>query len=633
VPYDSGFARPGISRGSTESHRPDMWLAYNRQLRVPSLEMNEMPTVRFLKARRYELLGVVLFLLLASALVITTTSLHRADGGHRVSMVMEDETHAATMRHDALSSAIRSAVSDILFLRELNELAAFLSNPSELASDALAKELVSFTRTRDIYDQIRVLSLDGMEIVRVDRGDGSPYVIAESKLQYKGDRGYFQEMLALRSDTVYISQLDLNIENGDVEQPLKPMLRFGVRLGTYESPQGYLVLNMLGATLLDAYEAAHPNAFSEAYLLKGSGYWLRGPTRELEWGFVVPSRADEGFQFSFPEEWKKIRSERVGQFETEKGLFTFDIVVPSEVTGISVGAPGDSVPAGGSAGADSSFPPYEWRSVSVVPPTILHAIRSAGVARVVGWNVVGVLALAIGAFLLTQRLRIRAAAHARANREKELLATTLEKYMHKEIRDRLLADPSRHARLGGESQDVAVLFADIRGFTRFTETNDPEYVVSVLNRTLTELAVPLRIFDGILDKYIGDGFLAFFESKPDAADAAQRAIDAARMMQTAFRNLWHDAPSSDLRELGLGIGISTGRVVVGNVGSEKSMDYTVVGDAVNIAARLEGMAKPGETLLCGAVRSRLQSDPHVALARRSGKLRGRGEPLDIYKLV
>lgn len=100
-----------------------------------------------------------------------------------------------------------------------------------------------------------------------------------------------------------------------------------------------------------------------------------------------------------------------------------------------------------------------------------------------------------------------------------------------------------------------------------------------------------------------------------------------------FRNLWYDASRSDLRELGLGIGISAGRVVVGNIGSEGSMDYTVVGDAVNVASRLEGMAKSGEVLLCGAVRSRLQTDSSVELVHKEGRVRGRGRALEIYRLI
>ena len=596
--------------------------------------MSRLPSVGFLKAWRHELLSLGLFLLTAGGLIATTTLLQRSDGSHRVSMLMDDEVHAATMRHDALSSAIQSAVSDILFLRELNALSVLVADPSESAAhDALASELVAFARARDFYEQLRVLSRDGTEVVRIDRVDGSPHAATSGDLRSQGDRDYFRELTAAPSGSVHVSRLDLDIGGGDSDRSLGSVLRFGVRLGTEENPPAYLVTDIQGTALLEAYEAAHPNGSSDAYLLDNDGYWLRGPSRDVEWGFVLRDRSKEGFQFSYPTEWGMFLRERAGQFETENGLFTFDTVVPALLASSFAADLGSPTPGEGATSLDAGGSSAAWLSVSVVSPVALRALRRSGFAQVWGWNVVGILVLAFGSHTLARWLRARGELLEQTSQEREVLASTLEKYMHSEIRERILANPSQHARLGGEAQDVVVLFADIRGFTRFTEANDPEYVVSVLNRTLTELSVPLRVFDGILDKYVGDGFLVFFEAKPGSEDAAPRAVDAARMMQKAFRNLWHDAPTSDLRELGLGIGVSAGRVVVGNIGSEKSMDYTVVGDAVNVASRLEGMAKPGEILLCGAVRSRLQADDSVDLVHAAGRVRGRGKALEIYRLV
>jgi adenylate cyclase len=170
-----------------------------------------------------------------------------------------------------------------------------------------------------------------------------------------------------------------------------------------------------------------------------------------------------------------------------------------------------------------------------------------------------------------------------------------------------------------------------RGFTGFRAQQDPKEVVAVLNRTLTELVVPLRVHRGNLDKYIDDRFLALFEPEHGEADAAQRAVDAAVVMLQAFANLWANAPSPALRKLGLGIGISVGRVIVGNVGTSDAMNYTVIGDAVNVAARLQGLAKAGEILMSNRVQAFLE-DTHVVDHSGLTKLRGRQEPIDIYRL-
>ena len=594
--------------------------------------MSETWGRRLLRAKRFEIIGLIVLLLTAGGLVITTTLLHRTDVAHRVSMAMDDEAHAAIMRHDVLFSAIGSSVSDLLFLRDLNEVAAFIADPSGAKLEPLVRELQLFVKTRDAYDQISVLSREGMELVRVDRRAGSPTAAASGELQDKSDRKYYQGLRSARSGSLYVSRLDANAESGDVEDSTKPILRFGVSLGRAEAPQAYLVVSMLGAVLLDAYAAAHRNDFSRAYLLDDNGDWIRGPEPGLAWGESLPDRGSGGFRFAYPEAWDRFESEQVRQFETDRGLFTFDTIAPESLAESFAADLGFPRPSDDDSVVASDRSVDRWLAVSVVSSETLGSMRSAGIGQLVGWNVLGFLTLGTASAALARGLRRRAELIERTEQQREALASTLGRYMHKEIRDRVLRDPSRHARLGGEAQDVAVLFADIRGFTRFTETNDPEYVVSVLNRTLTELSVPLRAVDGILDKFIGDGFLAFFETRPNADAAAQRAVMAARMMQQAFRNLWSHAESKDLRDLGLGIGISAGRVVVGNVGSEESMDYTVVGDAVNVASRLEGMAKHGEVLLCGTVQSRLQADAPVELLHKAGRVRGRGRELEIYRL-
>jgi len=202
--------------------------------------------------------------------------------------------------------------------------------------------------------------------------------------------------------------------------------------------------------------------------------------------------------------------------------------------------------------------------------------------------------------------------------------------MAPEVLQRLVDDSGHHATLGGESQDVTMLFADIRGFTRFAERHEPEAVVAILNQALSELIKPLRSYGGILDKYIGDGFLAFFEPAPDLSSAARAAVEAARMMQRSFRDLWQQSPDDELRSLGLGIGISSGRVVVGNVGSEDAMDYTVIGDAVNVAARLQSLAEDGEILVSQSTYEMLAELPGTEILTMI-RLRGREALLNVAR--
>jgi len=343
---------------------------------------------------------------------------------------------------------------------------------------------------------------------------------------------------------------------------------------------------------------------------------------------MLPGGEGNSLSERFPEEWALIASSEAGQFETPNGLFTYTTLVPYEAAGVALCE---------FTGSDITSQPPEtlnydvWKNVSWVPSQILRSVRLSGALQLAGWNAFGMIFLGAGSWVFARWLAMRGDAHQKTRTENTLLESTLQRYMSKEVCHRLLNDPQHHSQLGGDAQDVAVLFADIRGFTGFAEHRDPKDVVAVLNRTLTELVVPLRVYHGILDKYIGDGFLAFFEPTSDITDAAQRAVDSALVMQRAFANLWSHAPSSALRALGLGIGISVGRVIVGNVGAKEAMDYTVIGDAVNVAARLQGLARPGEILISDRVQA-LLNDSHRAEHSGLTKLKGRQEPIDVYRL-
>jgi class 3 adenylate cyclase len=156
-------------------------------------------------------------------------------------------------------------------------------------------------------------------------------------------------------------------------------------------------------------------------------------------------------------------------------------------------------------------------------------------------------------------------------------------------------------------------------------------VVAALNRALSELTSPVLGHRGILDKYMGDGLLAFFEPDSAPADAARRAVAAAREMQTAFARLRRETALETLGDLGLGIGISIGQVIVGNIGSEEVMNYTIVGDTVNVAARLQTAAEAGQILLTEAVYELVREDLS-AMPVQSLTLKGRRQTVNVYQL-
>jgi class 3 adenylate cyclase len=180
-----------------------------------------------------------------------------------------------------------------------------------------------------------------------------------------------------------------------------------------------------------------------------------------------------------------------------------------------------------------------------------------------------------------------------------LLRQVLDGYVSEDVVDVLLTDPERYLKLGGEARRVTVLFADIRGFTRFTEEHSAPEVVETLNRVFRALSHVVFAHRGTFDKYLGDGLMAFYGAPVPGDDDAQRAVETAVEMQQRFRDLRAEAGPA-MHSLGLGVGIHSGEAIVGNIGSDRVMDYTVVGDTVNVAKRLQETAHAGQTLVSEA---------------------------------
>ena len=185
--------------------------------------------------------------------------------------------------------------------------------------------------------------------------------------------------------------------------------------------------------------------------------------------------------------------------------------------------------------------------------------------------------------------------HDEVESRNKLLRQVLNRYVAEDVADVILEDPERHLKLGGELRAVTVLFADIRGFTRFTEKHSAPEVIASLNIIFQALSQVVFGYRGTFDKYLGDGLMAFYGAPVAEPDDAQRALESSLEMQRRFQELRNE--NEDFDSLGLGIGLHSGEAVVGNIGSDEVMDYTVVGDVVNVAKRLQEMAHGSQILL------------------------------------
>ena len=156
-----------------------------------------------------------------------------------------------------IKNNLDAIISDLLFLSKQNELQHLINDNEQKYKDLISYEYLELCRNKRIYDQIRYLDRTGMEIVRVNYNSGDPKIVEQSGLQFKGNRYYFKDTSALEANEVFLSPLDLNIENGEIEKPFKPMIRFGVPIfDNKKNKRGVIIFNYLGGKLIDSLREA-----------------------------------------------------------------------------------------------------------------------------------------------------------------------------------------------------------------------------------------------------------------------------------------------------------------------------------------------------------------------------------------
>jgi len=218
-------------------------------------------------------------------------------------------------------------------------------------------------------------------------------------------------------------------------------------------------------------------------------------------------------------------------------------------------------------------------------------------------------------------------------REKKYIRQTFSKFVSKSVVDELLKDPDK-LKLGGEKKILTVLFSDIRGFTTISERLTPEALVEHLNEYLQAMTDIVFKYLGTLDKYVGDEIMAFWGAPIPQEDHAVLAARASVEMMRVLGELNRKWVAEGKPELHIGIGLNTGDMVVGNMGSSSRMDYTLMGDNVNLGARLEGTNKVyGTNIIISEATYEYVKDHIVARELDLIRVKGKELPVKIYELI
>ncbi|MFC1673384.1 EAL domain-containing protein [Pseudomonadota bacterium] len=297
----------------------------------------------------------IAFLVVAAGLTVLSTHIH-----HSRVEISEHEYAKVELSMLRINETLDTALVDLAFLVRDEDLIAYVKDPTEDKRQRLERNFTGFTEVKQIFDQVRYLDAKGQEQVRVNLVDRAAVPTPRAELQDKKHRYYFEDSIGLPQERVFVSRLDLNIEQKRVEVPFKPMVRLAAPVDVDGQRKGVVILNYLADGFLGHVRRTFVREDSSGYLLNADGFWLVGPTRTDEWAFMFDRGAR--FQDLYPDAWIALDQIRAGEIEqviTDRGVFTMTkIFSPSH------------------AYATANSDPY-WVVVSYVPLETWYAVQYA----------------------------------------------------------------------------------------------------------------------------------------------------------------------------------------------------------------------------------------------------------------
>jgi signal transduction histidine kinase len=349
-----------------------------------------------------------------------------------------------------LTGQIESISRDLTFLSSHSALRRAINASSPQAVAHLAEDFANFSRSKSIYDQLRWLDETGMERVRVDFVNGQPVTIAADKLQNKGNRYFFTDAFKLQPGEVFISPMDLNIEQNKIEVPHKPMVRVATPvIDDQGQKRGIVILNYYGREMLQAFATATAGAADHIMVVNGEGYWLKSPQPQDEWGFMF-KRAELSLASRSPAAWQRIRAEDRGQQRLDDGLWTWQTIYPL-VAGqkSSTGAADAFVPSRGEVETRQ----YVWKSVAHLSSDVLDAASRAVWSRLAGLGVLLLAVFGVGSWKLAQAWAAQATAEAEVRRVNAGLEVTVAERT-RELNRKVIELDDANAQLAQKNEEM-----------------------------------------------------------------------------------------------------------------------------------------------------------------------------------
>lgn len=362
---------------------------------------------RVVQVERGRVLRLTLLLALSFSLLLALAlgAYYRIESDNRAALLMAARERSLHLAALTLTDAMAGVLAELRYFARYEALAPYLETDSETARQAIAREYAAFMSEKRHYDQLRFIDPDYRERIRVNHAPGGARIVPPAQLQSKAGRYYMQAMAGLGRGEIYVSPMDLNIENGRIEVPYKPVIRVGMAVFDGQGQRrGYVLINVLGENLLRGVRRLAGERPS-IWMVDERGEWLLGPTPADAWSGLLPDRDLPAFAQRHPRAWAAMRQRMSGVATSADLGLSFLRVFPLQ--------PAEWQGDGGDPGLPGTDGAYDWTLIAPIFPDDL-TVANANLLRdtLVGGAFASLLATVLSAYLAYAVARARAHSQA-----------------------------------------------------------------------------------------------------------------------------------------------------------------------------------------------------------------------------
>ena len=461
---------------------------------------------------RYTLLGFLVlsaFYFVISLIIQTSTDRVSREEllNHNLSFVKSEQV--------VVTSRIARIISDLLFIKDSLQLSTATESASPVTA-SVEQQWIVFSNRKKAYDQISYLDIDGNEVFRIDNSGANAYPVAENQLQNRKQRYYFSDALVMPENHIYLSSVDLKVQNGKIQRPYQPIMRLSTSLFDLGGKlKGVVAFDYAMRDMLDQIIRTSGANFGALYLLNANGYWLyNSENPDKEWGFMFQDKVSTSFHQVFPREWEAIAAKGSGTLVTENGAFLYTNIL--DATELSTDSGGHSLTLGGG----------EWYLVSYISPqskygtlirgNLWDAITASLASNYYAYLMILFIAFVIAILLGINRLERRKIKYFS---EYDVMTGTLNRRAGLERLSQIHINSNDDMRCC-----VSICFADINGLKEVNDMLGHDVGDELIRTVTTEIKASIRAQD-FVTRLGGDEFLIVFSGiEEDACEMIWQRI-------------------------------------------------------------------------------------------------------------